>query len=152
MQSSLRIMIVNPSKKKDYVMAKIDKSAVQKEIAFDEMKQLILSTFPTDIPQLDIDKLEFGYIEPGHGLKGKKEWILDDDDLNQFLERCEGKKTSSLHFGAIAENPQRRSKAEEHPSAQDRSPPLLKHPVSLVPHSMINILQRWLKWMKYTNK
>ena len=57
-QSSLRIMIVNPSKKKDYVMAKIDQSAVQKRIAFDEMKQLILSIFPSDIPQPDIDKLD----------------------------------------------------------------------------------------------
>ena len=92
-QSSLRIMIVDPSKKKDYVMAKIDQSAVQKGITFDEMKQLILSIFPSDIPQPDIDKLEFGYIEPGHGLKGRKEWILDDDELLEFLERCEGKKT-----------------------------------------------------------
>ncbi|MCG8625858.1 MAG: hypothetical protein MJE68_28160 [Proteobacteria bacterium] len=144
-------MIVNPSKKKDYVMAKIDQSAVQKGIAFDEMKQLILSIFPSDIPQPDIDKLEFGYIEPGHGLKGRKEWILDDDELLEFLERCEGKKPS-LHSGAIAENPQRTSKPKGDPSDQDQSPPQLKHPISLVPHSMISILQRWLKWMKYTNK
>ena len=44
-QSSLRIMLVNPCKKKDYVTAKIDQSAVQKGIAFDEVKQLILSIF-----------------------------------------------------------------------------------------------------------
>ena len=43
------------------------------------MKQLILSSFPTDIPKPDIDKLKFGYTEPGHGLKGKKEWVLDDE-------------------------------------------------------------------------
>ena len=43
MQSSLRIMIINPSKKKDYVMAKIDKSAAQKGITFSEMKQFILA-------------------------------------------------------------------------------------------------------------
>lgn len=91
-QSSLRVMIINPSKKKDYVMVKINKSTAQKGIAFNEMKQLILSTFPVDIPQPDIDKLEF---EPGHGLKGKKEWILDDY-LKDFLERCECKKTKQL--------------------------------------------------------
>jgi hypothetical protein len=31
-QSSLRIMIVNPMRKKDFIMAKIDKSALQKGI------------------------------------------------------------------------------------------------------------------------
>ena len=81
---SLRIMIINPSKKRDYVMVKADKSAA-KVVGFNEMRELILSSFPCDVPRPDVDKLEFGYIEPGHGLKGKKEWILDDDDLKHFL-------------------------------------------------------------------
>ena len=28
-------------------------------------------------------------MEPGHGLKGKKEWILDDDDMNELSKQKE---------------------------------------------------------------
>ena len=76
-------MIINPSKKREYTMVKADKS-VAKTI---DMKQVILSSFPSDIPQPKANKLEFGYVEPGHGLKGKKKWIVDDNDMKEFLEK-----------------------------------------------------------------
>lgn len=87
----LRVMIINPQMKKDYTMAKADKFASE-ELSLCEMRELILSSFPDDIPHPCEDKLEFGYIEPGHGLKGKKEWILDEKDLKQFLEKYRSKK------------------------------------------------------------
>ena len=90
---SLRIMIINPSKKRDYTMVKADKSVAE---TIDEMKKLILSSFPSDVPQPLVDKLEFGYVEPGHGLKGKKEWIVDDDDMQEFWEKYRGKKEVTL--------------------------------------------------------
>ena len=55
-QYSLRAMIINPSKKGDYIMTKVDKSAA-KSITLSEMKQFILSNFLTNVPQLDIDKV-----------------------------------------------------------------------------------------------
>ena len=82
---SFRIMIVNPNKKKEFVMAKAQKMCVN-VLGFDEIKEIILSSFPADIPKPCADKLEFGYIGSGHGLKGKKEWILDDDDAKQLLK------------------------------------------------------------------
>ena len=91
---SFRIMIVNPSKKRDFVMAKVQKSSAS-VLRFDEMKKLILASFPPDIPKPHADKLEFGYIKPGHGLKGKKEWILDDDDAKELL-KSEKKKEFTL--------------------------------------------------------
>ena len=45
------------------------------------MKRLILSSFPSDVPQPLADRLEFGDVEPGQGLKVRKEWILDDNDM-----------------------------------------------------------------------
>ena len=66
LKCSLMIMIINPSKKRDYTMVKADKSVAE------QLKKLFLSSFPSDIHQPLADKLEFGYIEPGHGLKGKK--------------------------------------------------------------------------------
>ena len=81
-------------KKSDYVMAKFDlQPAKTSPITYHEMKQLILSSFPADIPQPDIEKLEFGYIKPGHGLRGKKEWVLDNEDLKELFGKCEGKKS-----------------------------------------------------------
>ena len=118
-QYSLRIMIVNPSKKRDYIMAKADKSAA-KAITFGEMKQLILSSFPTNIPQPDTDKLEFGYIEPGHCLKGKKEWILDDEDLKVFLDKFEGKKTKQLTLWCYSQG-HSQEKQEKRGSKRSRS-------------------------------
>ena len=41
-----------------------------------------------------VAQVEFGYIVPGHGLRGKKEWILDDSDAKKFLAGFKGKKTS----------------------------------------------------------
>ena len=59
---------------------------------FETMKKFLLSSFPHDVPKPTSDSLEFGYIEPGHGLKGKKEWILDEEDVEKFLEKCREKK------------------------------------------------------------
>lgn len=61
---------------------------------FAEMKESILNSFPSEIAQPE--KLEFGYVEPGHGLKGKKEWILDDDDVKKFLMKYGSKKKKEL--------------------------------------------------------
>ena len=66
---SLRVMIINPNRKREYVMVKAEKTTAE-VIGGDEMKKLLLASFPADIPQPHVDKLEFGYIEPGHGLKG----------------------------------------------------------------------------------
>ena len=33
--------------------------------------------------------IEVGYIEPGHGMKGKKHWMVRDDDLEELYE-CYG--------------------------------------------------------------
>ena len=71
LQCSLRIMIINPNKKREYVMVKADKMATGMT-TFSEVKQLVLDSFPASIPQPEIDQLQFSYIEPGHGLKGKK--------------------------------------------------------------------------------
>ena len=87
-------MIINPNKKKEYSMVKAKAVSYGAIITYTEMKDSILNSFPSDIPKPD--KLEFGYVEPGHGLRGKKEWILDDDDMNEFLEKYRSKKKKEL--------------------------------------------------------
>ena len=72
-------------------MVKADMSPAK---GFDEIKNIILASFPANVPQPRGDQVEFGYIVPGHGLRGKKEWILDDGDAKKFLASFKGKKTS----------------------------------------------------------
>ena len=57
---SVRVMIVN-SDKEDYVMVKADMSPAK---GFDEIKSIILASFPANIPQPHGDQVEFGYIVP----------------------------------------------------------------------------------------
>ena len=100
---SFRIMIVKP-----FVMAKAQKTCVN-VLGFDEIKEIILSSFPADIPKPCANKLGFGYIGSGHGLKGKKEWILDDDDAKQLLKN---KKKKEFTLWCYSQPPASSSKDE----------------------------------------
>ena len=112
----LRIMIINPSKKKEYKLVKADKFAPE-VIDLDELKALILSFFPGDILQPHKDKLEFGYIEPGHGLRGKKQWILDNDDVKVFLDKYQSKRNKEFTLWCYSRDPESKK-----PSKRPRSP------------------------------
>ena len=50
----------------------------------------------TDISKPDFQHVEIGYIIPGHGLKGKKIWLLTDIDLREMCETLQGKKSIQL--------------------------------------------------------
>ena len=54
--------------------------------SFETLKDLILANIPTDIPKPDIDTLELGFVTPGYGLKGRKEWIYCDEDVAEMLK------------------------------------------------------------------
>jgi len=89
---NIRVMIINPEKKKEYTMVKRSDILVEQMALMETMKKVILSCFPHDVPKPAFDNLDFGYVEPGHGLKGKKEWILDDEDAKKFVDKWRGKK------------------------------------------------------------
>ena len=49
-----------------------------------ELKEHVCSCLK--IPDNDHCQLfELGYYESGHGTKGKKRWLIDDDDLEDFV-------------------------------------------------------------------
>ena len=39
----------------------------------------------------DVHKVEMGYVEPGHGMKGRKVWLLSDSDVSNMYEKYQGK-------------------------------------------------------------
>ena len=65
----------------------------------DDLRHQLCSSFPDKIA--NPDKLEFGYISPGHGARGKQRWIADDADLeDMYAEYGKGKKEVMLWFYA----------------------------------------------------
>ena len=79
-----RVMIINPSD----CHGKFDlQPAKTSPITYHEIKLLILSSFPAGISQPNIEKLEFGYIKPGHGQRGKSGFWT----MKSFLESVKAK-------------------------------------------------------------
>ena len=105
-------------------MVKADESASEEQ-SLSELKDIIFRSFPSDTPSPCYEKLEFGYIEPGHGLKGKKEWILDDNDLKLFLKKYRSKKIKEFTLWCYSQSQtEKTSKRSKSQSPGDAS----KHP------------------------
>ena len=68
-------------------------------VSVDSLKTFISEKVPTtpDMPtSSDIKSVEFGYLEPGHGAKGKKVWIFKDEDVAAMYETHSGRKCVRL--------------------------------------------------------
>ena len=81
--NSYSVKVVNPSKKSDYFIRKWRTS-----VRFQSVQQLRRSLCEelNDMLVGDHSELEIGYIEPGHGTRGKQRWIFDDKDLADMYQ------------------------------------------------------------------
>ena len=57
----------------------------------------------TKVPSVDVggekpdyDHVDLGYLEPGHGTKGKKQWLNTDEDIQVMYENHAGKRSIQL--------------------------------------------------------
>lgn len=71
---------MNHGRKRDYTIQKI------KAIKFTRVED-IRDHFSTMLPGLS----QLGYIDPGHGLRGKTQWLTDDEDLASMYCKYAGK-------------------------------------------------------------
>ena len=53
--------------------------------SMDELRDFMAKNIPSTCNVEDIGAVEMGYIEPGHGSKGKKVWLCNDSDLWCFM-------------------------------------------------------------------
>ena len=60
------------------------------------LKELILSNFSETLDAPDDQDMESGFIELGHGLRGKREWLSSSDDVIEMLEQHKDKKEVML--------------------------------------------------------
>jgi len=80
------VKIINPRKKSEFeVQSLITK---QKFLSLEDLKEQIILDCKEKVPDPITD---IGYIEPGHGLSGKKKWLTSDHDLSEMYEASKGK-------------------------------------------------------------
>ena len=56
-----------------------------------DFRKFLVTKVPADIESPNFELVNVGYIEPGHGLKGKKQWLNTDDDVKVMYEKHQGK-------------------------------------------------------------
>ena len=68
---------MNPEHKREYSMHKVKAFKFR---SVDEIRDRLTELLPCDFRK-------FGYIEPGHGLKGRSQWISDEEDLESMYDK-----------------------------------------------------------------
>ena len=85
------LKIVNPTRMSEF--RRVNIHGRQHCSTLNEIKKLIADNFPIsageNVPDMDV--VEMGYIEPGHGSKGKKLWLYTDADVAQMYNDHQGK-------------------------------------------------------------
>lgn len=80
---SLKII---PKRKADYSVMKLH-GVTRKYQLIDDLRKAVI-----DVCKESVSPESFGYIEPGHGAKGKQRWLTSTDDLKDMYSSHEGKK------------------------------------------------------------
>jgi hypothetical protein len=75
-----------PKKKKDYSIKRLHNITKK----FQTIKDFEMAVVDVCSEKLSLEN--FGYIEPGHGAKGKQRWLISNEDLNDMYVAHEGKK------------------------------------------------------------
>lgn len=88
---SYSIKVVNPAKKSDYHIYTIRDSVEFRTVK--SLEKFIKANFKEF---KEADAMCIGYVEPGHGWKGKQQWINTDEDLGELYAVYKAKKNLML--------------------------------------------------------
>jgi len=86
------LKIINPSRMSEFKTVNIPGQRYFKSV--DGFRRFIAENLP-DMPEIekpDFVTVEMGYVEPGHGSKGRKVWVYADSDLRDMYKRHQRKK------------------------------------------------------------
>ena len=89
------LKLVNPDKMSEFQTVQMGKAGVLSSVA--NLKAFMVQKM-TQLPNalINIESVEYGYIGPGHGARGKKMWIYNDDDIAEMYETHSGNRTIRL--------------------------------------------------------
>lgn len=107
------LKFVNPTKKSEYTIRKW--RIKQKFETVDALASKLLDNFK-ELKPVDEQSLSIGYVEPGHGYKGKQRWLYSDEDLQEMYSIYSGKKEILLWCFLPGKQPKRPA-----PTGQDNS-------------------------------
>ena len=62
----------------------------------DDLRDFVRSNFSTSLELPDLTLVEMGYIETGHGARGRKIWLCDDEDVQKMYYEHRNKKKIML--------------------------------------------------------
>ena len=100
------VKLVNPKRKSDYSVRPFRETS-----KFCHVVQLIHKlkvAFPDADPERDM-----GFIEPGHGCRGRKRWITDDKDLEEMYDMHKGKREVLLWCSKASEDEQHQDTSQK---------------------------------------
>ena len=112
------LKIINPKKKSDFVVSRLS-SKIRFE-ALEDLKKQVLEEFNQ---QVQDPIKQIGYIEPGHGLRGKVRWLSSNVDLQEMYKTCMGKRELVLWTYAIEESDRAGKKRVNSESDINENPP-----------------------------
>lgn len=91
MAVSYSIKLVNRSKKSDFRVYNLRVNGKFKNLV--ALQDYLKEKFEE---VRDCDNMEFGYIMPGHGWRGKMKWISDDEDIDELYSVYTSKKINNI--------------------------------------------------------
>ena len=83
------LKMINPLRLSEYKTVNIQ--GAKHCSSLQELQHFIGINLPTSITPPDFSIVEMGYVEAGHGAKGRKVWLFDDDDVKEMY-KCNQKK------------------------------------------------------------
>ena len=110
------VKIVNPRRKSDFTVLKL--KSQEKFFDVDDLKKQVAKECKGKVEE---PIRQIGYIEPGHGLRGKLRWLSSNDDLCDMYELFRGKKELILWTYAPSESDQVTSKKITRPKNDDEA-------------------------------
>ena len=103
------VKIINPSRLSEYKNIRICKWKECKNL--DDLR----SFHAAKIPSVDVNGeepyfsvVDLGYIEPGHGTKGRKQWLNNDEDVREMYTKHAGKRNILLWAYSHVKNPSKK--------------------------------------------
>lgn len=82
-----RVKVVNQERKSEFIMDKL--SDTHRFKSMDELRHSLMDHLKFQVETL-------GYIEPGHGLRGKQQWLNRESDLDDMYECTKQRKEVTL--------------------------------------------------------
>ena len=91
------VKVIDPNNKRNYVVKKW-RNTVGKFKSVAVLHSNLKESFTDDLSDIPVDDIECGYIDPGHGAKGRQLWVFEKSDLDDMYEAHAQKKEIMIWF------------------------------------------------------